>query len=352
MDLVCPNCGGRIHYPDRNQELIHCECGKDWPVLIGIPDLRLGQDPYAGNDHDLWIARDLANQFPNMSFSELVHYYYKQHCPELKQSDVDRQLTHIQAGTYLATSFVELIESKAGSELQLLDLGTGAGGGLVGFMENHKTRKAVGLDVAMRWLILARKRLDENGLQHVMLVCALAESTPFADHSFDVIHAGDMIEHVAQPDRVFSESCRLLKSGGFAWFPTPNRTSLSREPHVGLFGAGWLPRKFTPAYCRLRGVSPWRGIYTRTAWSWLKLLKNTTSYNKLCKFKLEPGKVRELSRSDSSLASIYNRLLLSSAVFRFVALWFGPILEVTLQLQSDASSNPSTPFSKTPAQKQ
>lgn len=352
MDLVCPNCRNKLQWPQRNQGLIPCECGKDWPVLIGIPDIRMGQDPYAGNDHDLCVARDLADQFANMSFSELLQYYYYKHCPELNQSDIERQLNHVQAGIYLAPSFVELMESKAGSELQLLDLGTGAGGGLVGFMESYKACKAVGLDVAMRWLILARKRLDENGLQHVMLVCALAESTPFADHSCNMIHAGDMIEHVAEPDRVFCESCRLLKSDGFAWFPTPNRTSLSREPHVGLFGAGWLPRKFTPVYCRLRGASPWHGIFTRTAWSWRKLLKNTRRYNKLCQFKVEPGMIRELSRSGTSLASVYNRLLLSSALFRFVALWFGPVLELTLQLRSDTSSDPSTPFSKTPTQQQ
>jgi 2-polyprenyl-6-hydroxyphenyl methylase / 3-demethylubiquinone-9 3-methyltransferase len=46
-------------------------------------------------------------------------------------------------------------------------------------------------------------------------------------HSFDVVCAMDLLEHVPNPQKVVQEAARLLKSGGLFFFHTFNRTFMS-----------------------------------------------------------------------------------------------------------------------------
>ena len=49
-----------------------------------------------------------------------------------------------------------------------------------------------------------------------------AEQLPFPDVSFDLVTANMVLEHVAEPKRVFSEVARVLASGGKLLLHTPN----------------------------------------------------------------------------------------------------------------------------------
>lgn len=46
---------------------------------------------------------------------------------------------------------------------------------------------------------------------------------PFKDGSFDLVTANMVVEHVSEPDHLFSEVSRVLKRGGVFVFHTPNR---------------------------------------------------------------------------------------------------------------------------------
>jgi SAM-dependent methyltransferase len=59
---------------------------------------------------------------------------------------------------------------------------------------------------------------------------ALGESLPFADHSFDIVTANMVLEHVGAPHAMFAEVSRVLRPGGKFLFVTPN----VRNPIVGL----------------------------------------------------------------------------------------------------------------------
>lgn len=51
------------------------------------------------------------------------------------------------------------------------------------------------------------------------------ELLPYKDKYFDFVFAGELIEHLFDPDHLFSEVYRVLKEGGFFLITTPNLAS-------------------------------------------------------------------------------------------------------------------------------
>ena len=111
--------------------------------------------------------------------------------------------------------------------------------------------------IASRWLVVARRRLADHGLRHVPTLAAEAERLPYADGSFDAVVADSLLEHLDDPSRALREWRRVLRPGGRLILWSPNRYTLTTDPHLGLWGLGWLPRRALPAYLRLRGRSDW-----------------------------------------------------------------------------------------------
>lgn len=60
-------------------------------------------------------------------------------------------------------------------------------------------------------------------------VADLEDRLPFEDEFFDVIHAGEVIEHLYDTDTFISECARVLKKGGLLLISTPNTVSLPRR---------------------------------------------------------------------------------------------------------------------------
>jgi SAM-dependent methyltransferase len=53
----------------------------------------------------------------------------------------------------------------------------------------------------------------------------LDDSLPFADDTFDLVYANFVVEHLARPERAFSEWRRVLRAGGALVLLTSNRAS-------------------------------------------------------------------------------------------------------------------------------
>jgi len=69
----------------------------------------------------------------------------------------------------------------------------------------------------------------------------------------------DSIEHVANVSATIDESHRVLMPGGSMAISTPNRFSLAAEPHVFVWGVGWLPRRWQQSYVRWRSGQDYSG---------------------------------------------------------------------------------------------
>lgn len=82
-------------------------------------------------------------------------------------------------------------------------------------------------------------------------VCGELNELPFTDKSFDLVTANMVFEHAEDPDRALREVFRVLKSGGFLLFHTPNARGYST-----LF-ARIFPQRFLPLLSRfLLGRKP------------------------------------------------------------------------------------------------
>jgi SAM-dependent methyltransferase len=99
-----------------------------------------------------------------------------------------------------------------------LDYGCGEGGLLAKAQEINWTAVGVELDGGV-----ARRVREKTGAD-VLVASALSSSDPIAD----VVHLGDVIEHLTDPDRDFPNILGLLKPGGYliAQGPLENNSSL------------------------------------------------------------------------------------------------------------------------------
>ncbi|MEM9173616.1 MAG: class I SAM-dependent methyltransferase [Myxococcota bacterium] len=136
--------------------------------------------------------------------------------------------------------FRDRILERMSEDFHVLDIGAGAG--FVAQM-NFKGRCAsiVGLDLDPR--VVDNPYLDEG--RH-----GGAEEVPWPDEQFDLVFSDNVLEHLAEPERVFEEVARVLKPGGRFLVKTPNK--LHYVPLV----ASLTPHSFHRFFNRLRGRPP------------------------------------------------------------------------------------------------
>ncbi len=99
---------------------------------------------------------------------------------------------------------------------------------------------------------IVKNRIDEakkNGLK--VIKSDLNYKLPFKDNSFDVIHANQVIEHIAFLDIFVFEIHRVLKKGGYAIVSTENGSSWAN-----IFASlmGWQIFSLTNVSCQKIGI--------------------------------------------------------------------------------------------------
>lgn len=250
LDLLrCPACRGAL---EAQPEALECPaCLRRFEVIHGIPDFR--PDPPEGPRHGDF-CREVIRRWPHSSYRELWGLYHREEGDALQRL-WDRH--EAEAPRRGARRWLEIVRHAAAarrsapSDGAMLDIGCGVGSALFGLAPHASL--AVGLDILLTDLLLAKKRFAEAGIANVAFVCASALELPLADECFGLANATDVIEHVPDQGRLLSEARRVLRPGGLLFFNSPNRfTLLTREPHVKLWGVGWLPRRWMEPYVRWR----------------------------------------------------------------------------------------------------
>ncbi len=245
--LACPVCNRPV---TRGTDSYSCTgCSRVFPIRFGVADFRLSPDPYISVADE--IRKIEGFYAPDRSFQAMVKAYYEltpESPPELHR----HYIAAMDAATRRGAGLLAKLQSRypdAGRQ-RLLDLGCGTGGMSMAAATQYD--RVVGVDVALRWLVMGQRRLAEGNIS-VPLICANAESLPFREGSFQAVVADAVLEHVTSSMKMRDETLRVLEPGGAFFFTTNNRFSILPEPHVRILGFGLLPRRLMePLAQRLR----------------------------------------------------------------------------------------------------
>jgi len=143
----------------------------------------------------------------------------------------------------------ELFSRLVGRGRRVLDLGCRYGALTRAYVEGNEV---VGVDVDHEALAAAAKL----GIETVW--ADADEPLPFADSTFDVVVAGELLEHVRSPDRVVAEARRLLRPGGRIVGSVPNAFRLKNRLR---FFAG-RPPEDDPTHLHMFTPQAVRGLLT------------------------------------------------------------------------------------------
>ena len=204
--LCCPACrgpvtldeesavrvGGRIH-----EATIRCgEHGPAFRVVetIVVEEFRLNQ---AKQDvQEFWSNHPCMGEWGSdekKQFDEVREYRYRTH-PWLHR---------------------EVSEFSAHPNDVVLEIGCSQGIDMTEFLRGG-VKGYIGLDLTLKGLMLARRRLEYYGLydQDVNLLCADAEGLPLADAQIDYLYSYGVIHHSENTQAIIDQISRVLKPGG------------------------------------------------------------------------------------------------------------------------------------------
>ena len=246
LGYACPRCHGAL---TSTPAAYACNaCQSVFPVVMGIPDFRLLPDPWISMADDRDKAQRLVDCTRGGSLEAMVRAYWAM-TPGTPESLASRFVEHVLGAERRSREWLASIGPSPKVNGPWLDVGTGTGD--VAVVVAEQGIRAVGVDIAMRWLVVAKRRAELADVA-VDFVCCDAEHLPFADSSFARVVSVGTIEHCIDANRALTESRRVLVAGGDARVRTVNRYTILPEPHVGVWGVGYLPRQMADRYVQWR----------------------------------------------------------------------------------------------------
>ena len=151
---------------------------------------------------------------------------------------------HSQRGAADSAAYL-LAHLRAG--MDLLDVGCGPASITADLAERVAPGRVVALDAAAGALEAARATLRERGLsEQVEVTSGDVMALPFEDASFDVVHAHQVLQHLADPVGALAEMRRITRPGGIVAVRDAVYSAMT-----------WFPE---PA-----GMEQWRSVYMATA---------------------------------------------------------------------------------------
>lgn len=129
--------------------------------------------------------------------------------------------THGHAESVLRSHRWRTAENSAGYLLphlaagdRLLDVGSGPGTITADLAERVSPGRVTALEVTEAAAELTRAELDRRGAEHATVKVGDVHALPFGDDSFDVVHAHQVLQHVADPVLALREMARVTRPGG------------------------------------------------------------------------------------------------------------------------------------------
>ncbi len=301
----CPRC--RSELSDNVDSYACAPCAARYEILEGIPDFRLSGSVWVDFDEDINQARKLVQAVPPEDVEGSVRWIFaaRQHGGRELAERRTRQVMEAPArlkgefGTWLAP----LTDGRDG----FIDLG--CGGGMLLTAAAGLGTNGIGIDVSMVWLVVAKRMISAAG-GHPILAAAESEALPLADASVPGVALLDVIEHVGDQAKTLAEINRVMAPGGFLAMATPNRFSLTAEPHVQVWGVGWVPRRWQKGYVRWRSGKPYEFVRLLSSREMARLIRRHMKLDfKLVLPPVSPFEITHFGPAKAALAKLYNRML-------------------------------------------
>jgi SAM-dependent methyltransferase len=250
----CPRCRGRLR-------TARCAgCGEAFPATRGILDLRWPRPAPADADEAALVAAML-ERYDGSTFDDLADLVrrarFRDFSAELQEGLRARSATRDGLGQAMMDMFERRLARHYTVPGRAVALDLGCGYGTSSAVLARRFNRVIGLDPYLPVLLLARKGLDDRGVQNVTLIQAYAQCIPLADGCVDYAVAQNVIEHLISVRPAFAEVRRVLRPGGCFCGDSRNRYDLLfPEPHVKLRWVGLWPRRLQGWYVRrLKHVS-------------------------------------------------------------------------------------------------
>lgn len=260
IDFACPRCRGAV---ESLPEAFHCgRCDVRYPIILGIPDFRVAPDPWIGLEADREKGMRLEHETEGQGLAATVRAYWAM-TPDTPAHLARRFITHVEDAEERSREWLARRDARPREVVRpWIDLGCGTGDLAAA---TGPGVRVVGIDVAFRWLVVARRRLRDRGIAP-LLVCCNAEALPFADETFGCALSLGTLEHCKDAVAVMREARRVLAAGAGIQLRTANRFSLFPEPHVGVWGVGWMPRRWADRYVRWRSGERYLHHWPKGPW--------------------------------------------------------------------------------------
>jgi 2-polyprenyl-3-methyl-5-hydroxy-6-metoxy-1,4-benzoquinol methylase len=308
----CPRCKGPLDTGSRG--LACAACSATYECVGDIPDLRLSGPSWIDHQNDRAQAHRLLEEAAGLSLEDTVRHVFSSR-PDWDEARIALRTRQVMAGPErLRADLAGWLQPCVSSGDLFLDLGCGGGSLLAAAAANGK--QGVGIDVSMVWLVVASRAVVESG-GRPLLAAAMAEALPLADHAVTGVVSLDVIEHVNDPGPYLREIERVTAPGGHIALATPNRFSLTAEPHVSVWGVGWLPRRLQKRYVMWRTGRPYDFTCLLSTWEAARLVRRLTLFD--CRILIPTVPDEEIAHFGvhrARLARLFNRLVLSGWFYR------------------------------------
>lgn len=324
--FVCPSCRGALAHETRDgRESYECAaCSRSFPVVIGIPDFRLRPDPWIDFDADRAKGIALEQQTKDADFETTVRAYWAM-TPDTPRVLAERFTQFVVTAEPRATEWLERSETALPTAAPWLDVGCGTADLVLAAL--RRGQAIVGIDIAFRWLVAARRRLQRAGFD-APLVCCNAEHLPFATGTFAHVVSLGTIEHCLDAEALISEARRVLASDGTVSLRTVNRYSPLPEPHVGVWGVGYVPRRWADAYVRWRSGQRYEHHHPLSPRELRRGLRSVGFHRvRVTPASLLPSDRERVGRI-AAIAPLYDSLRRTPVIERLMC-WVAPLLEAS-----------------------
>ena len=117
-------------------------------------------------------------------------------------------------------------------DMQICDIGCGPGSITMDLAALVPKGQVFGIDMGQDVVEKARSTAQEHGIKNVGFQVGDAHALDFPDHTFDVVHGHQVLQHIADPVSALREWCRITKPGGIVACREADFGSVSYYPET------------------------------------------------------------------------------------------------------------------------